>query len=189
MALAGEFENRSILRSVIEVPGNSVSLMELEIENAPEYFMLVDYDRSHLSRFGDNTSAKYPTIQSVYESIAYPDLDDLDQLNKIRYGIFEEGIMVGSINIQTISDDVAEIGYFVGGQYIKKGYASRALALLTDHAFLNFEYSEIEAHVAIGNDPSRMTVEKCGYELKAIQKMYDPSGQLRDYWILSKFSC
>jgi hypothetical protein len=71
-----------------------VHLREFEEGDAEEIFALIDRNREHLSQNGDTTAGKYPTFESVLESITYP----VDPV-KIRLGIWDDGVFVGSVNV------------------------------------------------------------------------------------------
>ncbi len=46
-----------------------VVLRQFTLEDAEEIFKLIDGNREHLSQFGDDTAGKYPTLDSVRESL------------------------------------------------------------------------------------------------------------------------
>jgi RimJ/RimL family protein N-acetyltransferase len=93
--------------------------------------------------------------------------------------------MVGSINIQPLTEDRAEIGYWIGKQYVGNRYATTALKMLSDFSLTSLCYRKIETHIAVGNEGSRKTTENAGYSYVETRPMIDPSGALRDYWIFS----
>ena len=59
-----------------------ISLRQYTPRDAGEIFALIDRNREHLSKYGEDTSLRYPTLESVRESIRYP-----DDAAKLRFGI------------------------------------------------------------------------------------------------------
>jgi RimJ/RimL family protein N-acetyltransferase len=62
----------------------------------------------------------------------------------------------------------AEIGYWVGEPYWRRGFASAALRALTKYAFDNYELRRISAIVYEPNIGSAHVLEKCGYTREAV---------------------
>ncbi len=144
----------------IEIQGqDSLVLKQLIEADAPRYFDLIDFDREHLSQFGDETTDKYQTVEDVTESIRNPKPD------RLRFGIWDGEAMVGSINSTLVGENAAEIGYWVGAEYLRRGYASRALAELSRYEFERQGMERLVAFVVVGNVASRGVLEKSGYRL------------------------
>src|SRR3990167_6087043 len=100
-------------------------LRQLISKDAQNYFDLIEYDRTHLSRHDEDTAIKYPTLESVQESIDNPKNPD-----RLRFGIWDGETMVGSINLTLDIQHSAEIGYWVGKEYIGHSYATKAIRAL-----------------------------------------------------------
>lgn len=136
----------------------AVVLKELTIDDAQAYFDAVEHSRKHLSQFGDDTSRKYPTLESVEESIRNPKDPD-----KLRMGIWDEDMFVGSINATPDDNDSVEVGYWVDIRRTGKGYAPLAVQALSP--FLARKYRRVHADVAADNHNSIRVLEKTGYML------------------------
>lgn len=149
-----QFPNRIILRS----PDDSVELKQLIPEDAERYFQLIDSDRAHLSQHGEDTAIKYPTVESVRESIVHP-----KKPAKYRFGIWDGEIMVGSDNLTPIEGNRIESGSWIAKVHTGHHYAARARRLLVDFAFKQLHVNEIISKITIGNEPSRKSVEKSGF--------------------------
>lgn len=86
-----------------------VTLRQLTLEDVEELFALIDRNRDHLSQFGDDTATKYPTVESVRESIEKP-----KNPKRMRFAIRNiQGQIVGSINLTSDDDNPerGEVGY------------------------------------------------------------------------------
>ncbi len=150
-------------REYIATQRPDLTLRRFMREDARAIFALIDGSREHLSQHGEDTAIKYPTIESVIESIEHP-----TNLQRLRLGIWHEKTLVGSINLQPlIPPDLscAQIGYYLGAQHTGKGYARSALEAVTDYAFTH-GCQEVIAFVVPANRPSIAVLRKAGYEEK-----------------------
>ncbi len=100
---------------------------------------------------------------------------DLAKQGKIghAFGIFTEDLFIGICSIslqQDIYINNGEIGYWIGEPYWGKGYATKAVQLLTDYAFNELKLLRVFAGVFSGNPSSMKVLEKSGYRLEAIIK-------------------
>lgn len=141
-----------------EIQGaDGIVLRQLIPTDANRYFELIDADRTHFKHGQEVTPAKYPDVESVRRSIEVPDP------RRTRFGIWENDVMVGSINLTDKRPGAAELGYWVGGEYKGSGYAHRAVVALTEHVFNNLGITELVAWVSPKNVPSIKTLEKSGF--------------------------
>jgi RimJ/RimL family protein N-acetyltransferase len=144
---------------------NTVWLKQLTLKDAPLYFALVEYDRKHLSQFDDVTAKKYQSVEDVKKSIKTPPNPD-----KYRFGIWAKDTMVGSINLTPDKNNSAELGVWVGKQYIGNHYAAKAGVLLLQFAFEQKAYDSVFCSIHIGNEASRKTAERAGFTLTKTTK-------------------
>ncbi len=145
---------------------DGMSLHQLGPYDAQAYFDLIDADREHLSQFGDGTAIKYPSVDTVRESIVNPEYP-----TKLRFGIWQGGAMVGSINLSPDTGaNSAEVGYWIGKPYIGYGYARKATEALIEYVFEVTDLEVLYAEVAVGNEASRKTLERAGFQLKDVGK-------------------
>lgn len=152
-------------RIIVTSPTDTVVLKQLISTDAPDYFNRVEENRAHLSqRHGyhtaDPTAENYPTVESVLDSIVNPKIPD-----KIRFGIWDGDVFVGSNNLTPRSEGRAELGSWIGGNYIGHNYAARARALLVNYAFNIAGFEEVFCEIAVGNMASRKSVERSGFKL------------------------
>lgn len=147
-------------RIVLTSEGDSVELRQLVIEDAEDYFRLVDLSRDNQPQFRGPISEKYLTVKAVRDSILKP-----ENPCKLRFGIWDNGVMVGSNNLTPLGKNRAEIGDWVAKEYLGRGYAVRAGKLLVDFAFNQLELVELVGLIDVGNNASCRTAEKAGFVL------------------------
>jgi RimJ/RimL family protein N-acetyltransferase len=155
---------------IVSVDGEIV-LKEYTIEDAEEAFALIDRNREFLSRYGEDTSSKYPDLESFRQSILHP-----KNLKRMRFAIVnKEDVIVGSINLTPTGaiPKVGEIGYYRGEEFGKHGYATRAVAALTSYAF-SHGYERLFGRVVPDNKPSLGVLEANGYK----ETTRDPQGKI-----------
>src|SRR3989344_5716914 len=154
-----------------DLPGNNpveltssvgeVVLRQFTPEDAGEILNLIDRNRDHLSQFGDDTAGKYPTHGSVKDSIENPKNPD-----RLRFAIRNrEGQFIGSINLtpDTKNTKQPEVGYYLGAEFSKQGYMTRALEMVTTYGFRNLGYETIYGDVAETNTASSNALLRNGY--------------------------
>ncbi len=156
-------------RIIVTSSTDTVVLKQLVPTDAPEYFNRVEEDRAHLSqqhgpRTADSTAENYPTVESVLESIVNPKIP-----NKIRFGIWDGDVFVGSNNLSPRGEGRAELGSWVGGNYTGHNYAARARTLLVDYAFNTAGLEEVFCEIAVGNEASRKSVERSGFKFNGVR--------------------
>lgn len=142
----------------ISLPGDTISIRQLSLEDVDTYFELVDSNRDHLSQFGDDTAGKYQTREDVKASMENP------QPDKYRFGIWDEGVMVGTNNLRVYDGNIAESGSWVGAQFAGSHYAARARKLLLEFALRQLGVSKVVSKIAVGNEASRKSIERSGYK-------------------------
>lgn len=157
--MSGEFVTETPDRIIIEREGVPVRLMQLVPADAEAYFGLIAYDPYHLRQHGDETADKYPDVNAVRRSIEQP-----SNPGKYRFGIWDGNTMVGSDNLTPEGNGKAELGSWVGKQFIGRGYAGLGRTLLVDFAFGTLGLDEVHCDIVVGNESSRRSVEKSGFE-------------------------
>ena len=97
----------------------------------------------------------------------------ISKKNQQRKLIYWKEKFVGEIGLE-IKKDVfrlgAEMGYFIGEPFWGKGIASKAIKLMVEYTFNNFNIIRIEAGVFDFNKASMRVLEKNGFYLESINK-------------------
>ena len=75
------------------------------------------------------------------------------------------GLMIGKDSNIDISDDEAEIGYWIGVPYWGQGLIPEAVEEILRHAFIDLKLSKIWCGYFIENNKSKRVSEKCGFRL------------------------
>lgn len=77
----------------------------------------------------------------------------------------ETGELIGDAGISEVEgkSDEAEIGYCIGQNYRRKGYASELLSAISGFVVARFGIRAVYGRVVHGNEASVKVLEKCGY--------------------------
>lgn len=82
------------------------------------------------------------------------------------WGIFVDKELVGVISLWSIDylDKSGELGYFIGSNYLRNGYMTRAIKLVVNYVLLNTPLTAVTAYIETSNLPSQKLVEKIGFK-------------------------
>lgn len=80
------------------------------------------------------------------------------------YAIENDGELVGGIGIHIKGEHKAEIGYWLGEIYWRKGYLTIALNKVIEIAFNNLKLKRIYAGTFEDNTASERLLQKCGFQ-------------------------
>lgn len=144
---------------VLLLPGTGAILRRISPEHSEEMFELIDRNRPHLSQFGDETAAKYPTLESVRER------NENQDPNEKRFGIWDSDALVGFVKV-TKKDRGWEVGYWMGEEYTGKGYMTMAVRRITDYAKAQLGAENVWATVHKDNKASQRVLEKAEFVSK-----------------------
>lgn len=96
---------------------------------------------------------------------------DVQRKVKSRYfyywGIFKEDTLVGVISLWGIDYDEksGELGYFIGREYQRQGYMTKAIKLVVNYVLENTKILRVNAYVETSNKASMKLTEKLGFKL------------------------
>lgn len=100
------------------------------------------------------------------------------------------GEPIGSIGLHPLADVsrfTAEIGYWIGEAFWRRGLATEAVLRFTDYAFDEFPFERLEALVFATNLASGRVLEKAGYEHEAtLRRSAFKDGQFLDCHIYAR---
>ena len=151
----------------IKEPKGKITLKQFALSDAKEIFELIDRNREHLSQFSDETAQKYPTLESVIDSIQNP-----KNPKRLRFTIRNKnGVFMGSINLTPDEGDPqkGEIGFYMGSEFQSKGYATEATRILSNFALRDLGYQTLYAAVHPDNVASQRVLVKVGYQETGIK--------------------
>jgi ribosomal-protein-alanine N-acetyltransferase len=89
------------------------------------------------------------------------------------WGIFENDVLAGVISL-TLQEDIyrhsAEIGFWLGSAFRKRGVMTEAIGLVCRYAFSQLALVRIWAHVFEHNEASKKALLNNGFEIEGIRK-------------------
>lgn len=141
-------------------------LIELLPEDAPAYYALVDRNRSHLTQHGDYLDLGEATPATVAE-----DLTDPENRNA-RFGVWLGEQMIGRVDLIPRTTEDFVLGYWLGGAFTGKGYATAACAALITYGQEALGARTIWAGVTKGNTRSEAVLRRLGFEAVSDQGSY-----------------
>jgi len=107
--------------------------------------------------------------------------------------VLYENEFVGSVGITPQTgwkSHSAEIGYWIGEKFWRKGFAAEALNIMTNDAFGKYEFKKLSAGVLEPNIASMKMLEKCGYEIEGVLRNdVLKNGQYYDIHHYAKYRC
>ena len=86
--------------------------------------------------------------------------------------LLKDGTNVGYVQAVPLGESGWEIGYHIGGRYIKKGYASEAVSAFLPVIMKRLGIDEIAGVCLAENAASVKVMERCGFE-----KLYEGTGE------------
>jgi RimJ/RimL family protein N-acetyltransferase len=85
------------------------------------------------------------------------------QVGEATLVVLLKGELIGMCGVEP-REGAAEIGYWIGGPYWNRGFATEAVRALIDHAFGELEHEALQAGARVSNPASRRVLEKCGFQ-------------------------
>ena len=135
-----------------------ITLRQFSAKDAKTIFNLIDRNRAHLSQHNDKTSGKYPTEESVLQSIQNPPNPE-----RLRFGIWVDDAFTGTINLTPFGSGRFEVGYYLGSEFQKRGYMTRSVKRIVEYAFKERDASEVFANVHPNKTASMAVLKKAGF--------------------------
>lgn len=82
------------------------------------------------------------------------------------------GVVVGSMGLVRVErpNHLAEAGYWMTPDGRGRGFASRALTLLSDWALHDLGFARVEVRVEVSNEASRRVATKAGFALEGVMR-------------------
>jgi RimJ/RimL family protein N-acetyltransferase len=151
MSAAGAFPVR--LPTALE----GVELRELTVDDADEYFALVQRSAVHLTARGDYRDEVAATHADVVAMLA-----TRTEL-PLRFGVFDGGALVGRVDLVPVDPPRFGLGYWLGEGVTGRGIATNAVGALLDHARTVLGATDIFAGITHGNVASEAVVTRLGF--------------------------
>lgn len=141
-------------------------LVELLPEDAAAYYALVDRNRDHLTQHGDYLDLGEATPETVRE-----DLTDPENRNA-RFGVWLGEQLIGRVDLNPRTAGDFVLGYWLGGEYTGKAYATTACAALITYGQEVLGARTIWAGVTKGNAKSEAVLQRLGFQAVSDQGTY-----------------
>lgn len=97
----------------------------------------------------------------------------------------DDGRLMGAITLDNIRRgpaQSAQVGYWIGPDYARKGYMTEALSGVVHHAFAGLDLSRVEAACLPENVPSRALLDRTGFRHEGVAEAYlQIDGRWRDH--------
>ncbi|CAM3505248.1 GNAT family N-acetyltransferase [Parendozoicomonas haliclonae] len=117
-------------------------------------------------------------VSELTANIPYPYKDGMAEswINSHRQAVSEgkavifaitlkdSGELIGTVGLTQITDNFANLGYWLGADYWNKGYCSEAVNALTTSFFKHSNHPEISAQHITENFASGQVLTKCGFQ-------------------------
>ncbi len=99
----------------------------------------------------------------------------------VNWAVTIDSTMVGRIGLKDIdlAQGVGEVTYWILAEHRRKGYATHAVAIVTDWAFRDLGLHRIELTHSTRNEPSCRVAAASGYRLEGTQRL---AGRHADGW-------
>lgn len=143
---------------VTAIPG--LLLRPLGSTDAPDLSRAIAENRAHLTAFGDYAELTSMSLDQLAAELSTTD-------NKQRFGIFDGGQLIGRADLIAIEPPNYGIGYWLAAHATGKGYATAAVAALTNHARHIPGAATLYAGVTHGNSKSMAVLERVGFQRAA----------------------
>jgi RimJ/RimL family protein N-acetyltransferase len=144
-----------------------LTLCELTLADAREYYELIDGNRAHLSRLGDFEAERTATLEWVRRYFEQP------PDRNVRFGIRRHGALVGRVDLNPVDPPHYALGCWVSGDAEGHGYASAACRAAAEYARDALGAVDVSARIAHGNARSEAMVARVGFVRVARFERYD----------------
>lgn len=150
------------LRISISQSGESMHLQQLGMPDATDLFNLIETDRDHLLPF-DNDLLNVQSVGGAMRSLSSTRFDIL------RLGIWDDGQLRGETGLYHRAGAIAETYWWIGGEHVRNGYATRAQKMLGSWAFEAGRLTSLYATIHADNIASQAVAESAGFRLEEQQ--------------------
>jgi ribosomal-protein-serine acetyltransferase len=152
-------------------------LKQLEANEAPELFTLIQSCRSYLRQWLPRIDM-FQTVQDVQYFIEGAKAQASAGMG-IQAGIWFRGELAGVISFEQIdwTNQSASIGAWLGERFQHNGIVTRATQALIDYSFRGFRLNRVEIRCGTGNLKSRKIPEKLGFQkegtVREVERLHD----------------
>lgn len=151
-----------------------VRLVPLSVGHAPAMLELRRRSGEHLGRREPLRRSDYLTLGGQEEELR--DVSAQRAAGRgYAFGIFADGELVGRVALTNVirgAFDNAYLGYFVGHEFNRRGYATEAVQGALEHAFGPLRLHRVQAAVMLDNPASMRVLAKAGFRREGLARRY-----------------
>jgi RimJ/RimL family protein N-acetyltransferase/8-oxo-dGTP pyrophosphatase MutT (NUDIX family) len=114
-----------------------------------------------------------------------------DQRRLVGFVVEHEGRMVGAVDVRKVGEATGELSWTLYAGQRGKGYATRAVRLLSDYAIDVLGLGRVEAKVEPGNDKSMRVATRAGLRREGVRRVPPGSGdraETTEYVVLARLA-
>lgn len=144
-------------RVTIQTEISRLSLIELIVDDAPDYFSLIAQNRDHLTQFGDYREVLHASLESTIEDLSNP------HDRNSRFGIWLADRLIGRTDLSPRAPGHFVLGYWLGSDVTGNGYATMACQALLRYGRDTLGATDVYAGVTKGNVRSEALLGRLGF--------------------------
>ncbi|XBQ14984.1 MAG: GNAT family protein [Oceanicaulis sp.] len=166
--------------------GEGIRLRHPALDDYDAWAKLRYASRAHTEPFEPAWSEDELT-RSAYKRRLKRYQTDVDNGTGYPFFIFRasDDVLIGACNLNNVRRGVlqaADIGYWIGAPYVRKGHGRAALRRVLSFAFGPLRLHRIEAATRLDNEPSRQLLLSVGFTPEGVARQYlKIHGQWRDH--------
>ena len=114
-----------------------------------------------------------------------------DQRRLVGFVVEHEGQMVGAVDVRKVGEATGELSWTLYAGQRGKGYATRAVRLLSDYAIDVLGLGRVEAKVEPGNEKSMRVATRAGLRREGVRRVPPGSGdraETTEYVVLARLA-
>jgi RimJ/RimL family protein N-acetyltransferase/8-oxo-dGTP pyrophosphatase MutT (NUDIX family) len=114
-----------------------------------------------------------------------------DQRRLVGFVVEHEGRMVGAVDVRKVGEATGELSWTLYAGQRGKGYATRAVRLLSDYAIDVLGLGRVEAKVEPGNEKSMRVATRAGLRREGVRRVPPGSGdraETTEYVVLARLA-
>lgn len=160
----------------------ALSLVSPNVQLAKDVWDVINVNREHLRPFLDFVDGT-KTVEDEENYIKMKLNGEINGTDRLFFIAYENEI-IGSIDFHFIdqNNQTAEIGYWIGSEYVGRNIATEAVLFLCQIAFLEMGLNRLTIVADVLNKPSNRVAVKAGFKkegtFKQSKKVY---GEFRDF--------
>ncbi|MFW6413028.1 MAG: GNAT family N-acetyltransferase [Oceanicaulis sp.] len=166
--------------------GEGIRLRHPSLDDYDAWAKLRYASRAHTEPF-EPAWAEDELTRSAYKRRLRRYQTDVENGSGYPYFVFRasDDVLIGACNLNNVRRGVlqaADIGYWIGAPYVRKGHARAAVRRVLAFAFGPLRLHRVEAATRLDNEPSRQLLLSVGFTPEGLARQYlKINGQWRDH--------